>query len=87
MNDDGFHDSCQSYVNDLADGRHDTAWLASAWEANERRRAGDFDEYLSKKFETDWDTTLPVTKASPIIPKLDNNTDSIPALTDNPVET
>lgn len=62
MNDDGFHASCQSYVNDLADGRHDISWLASAWEANERRRAGDFDDHSIKKVESDWDIVLPTLK-------------------------
>lgn len=54
MNDDSFHNSCMLYTEDIAQGRHEPDWLASAWAASERRKRGDFDAYLEKKFEADW---------------------------------
>jgi len=38
----------------LAQGRHDPQWLRDAWRAHERRKAGDFDDFLISKFEEDW---------------------------------
>ncbi|EGX89569.1 hypothetical protein CCM_07821 [Cordyceps militaris CM01] len=58
-NDDSFRYDCAAYTESLAQGRHDPDWLAQAWAAHERRRAGDFDDFLRAKFESDWDVTLP----------------------------
>lgn len=58
-NDDGFRHACATYVEELAEGRHDPDWLASAFIASKRRRAGDFDEYLVRKFKDDWGLDVP----------------------------
>lgn len=58
-NDDSFRYACAAYTENVAQGRHDPAWLASAWAAHERRKAGDFDEFIVKKFEEDWGVELP----------------------------
>ncbi|KAK2608413.1 hypothetical protein QQS21_003099 [Conoideocrella luteorostrata] len=54
LNDDGFRADCAAYVENLARGKHDSEWLRDAWQAHRRRKAGDFDEFLVEKFETDW---------------------------------
>ncbi|KEZ39737.1 hypothetical protein SAPIO_CDS9695 [Scedosporium apiospermum] len=54
LNDDHFRYDCTRYIEDLSLGKHDEQWLAEAWEASERRKAGDYDEYLARKFEDDW---------------------------------
>lgn len=59
MNDDSFRYDCAAYTESLAQGRHDPDWLAQAWAAHERRKAGDFDEFLRSKFENDWDVKIP----------------------------
>ncbi|XWX00169.1 hypothetical protein V2A60_008189 [Cordyceps javanica] len=59
MNDDSFRYDCAAYTQNLAQGRHDPEWLAQAWAAHERRKAGDFKEFLRTKFETDWEVKLP----------------------------
>lgn len=59
MNDDSFRYDCAAYTENIAQGRHDQEWLATAWAAHERRKAGDFDEYLDNKFKNDWDVELP----------------------------
>ncbi|OAA72432.1 hypothetical protein ISF_01505 [Cordyceps fumosorosea ARSEF 2679] len=59
MNDDSFRYDCAAYTESLAQGRHDPDWLAQAWAAHERRRAGDFKDYLRAKFEKDWEVQLP----------------------------
>ncbi|KPM41257.1 hypothetical protein AK830_g5275 [Neonectria ditissima] len=58
MNDDSFRHDCAAYTENIAQGRHDPEWLASAWAAHERRRAGDFDEHLENKFREDWEAEL-----------------------------
>ncbi|KAK7421342.1 hypothetical protein QQX98_002236 [Neonectria punicea] len=58
MNDDSFRHDCAAYTENIAQGRHDPEWLASAWAAHERRRAGDFDEHLENKFKDDWEVEL-----------------------------
>lgn len=60
MNDDSFRYDCAAYTENLVLGRHDPDWLAQAWAAHERRKAGDFDEFLRHKFERDWEVQLPV---------------------------
>ncbi|KAH6611357.1 hypothetical protein Trco_001377 [Trichoderma cornu-damae] len=59
MNDDSFRYDCAAYTENIAQGRHDPEWLASAWSAHERRKAGDFDEYLIDKLEEDWGVEVP----------------------------
>ncbi|KAM0561921.1 hypothetical protein ACHAPJ_003092 [Fusarium lateritium] len=59
MNDDSFRYDCAAYTENIAQGRHDPEWLAQAWAAHERRRIGDFDEYLNNKFKDEWDVELP----------------------------
>ncbi|RBR13164.1 uncharacterized protein FIESC28_08350 [Fusarium coffeatum] len=59
MNDDSFRRDCAAYTENIAQGRHDPEWLAEAWSAHERRKMGDFDEYLDNKFKDDWDVELP----------------------------
>jgi hypothetical protein len=59
MNDDSFRYDCAAYTDNIAQGRHDPEWLASAWSAHERRKAGDFDKYLIDKLEEDWGVEIP----------------------------
>ncbi|KAJ3499722.1 hypothetical protein NLG97_g92 [Lecanicillium saksenae] len=59
MNDDSFRYDCAAYTENLLQGRHDPEWLAQAWAAHERRKAGDFKEFLRAKFERDWEVKLP----------------------------
>ncbi|KAL6875459.1 Asx homology domain-containing protein [Trichoderma longibrachiatum] len=59
MNDDSFRYDCAAYTENIAQGRHDPEWLASAWSAHERRKAGDFDEFLVEKLEEDWGVEIP----------------------------
>ncbi|QLI63699.1 uncharacterized protein G6M90_00g020790 [Metarhizium brunneum] len=54
MNDDSFRYDCAAYVDNLAMGRHDAVWLEDAWSAHDRRKAGEFDEWLRDKFVEDW---------------------------------
>ncbi|KAI5461517.1 ASX homology domain-containing protein, partial [Mariannaea sp. PMI_226] len=58
-NDDGFRYDCAAYTEGLAQGKHDPEWLASAWGAHERRKIGEFDEYLETKFKEEWDIDIP----------------------------
>lgn len=59
MNDDSFRHDCAAYVENIAQGRHDVEWLESAWSAHQRRKIGDFDEHLEKKFEEEWGVDVP----------------------------
>ncbi|KAM0246470.1 hypothetical protein ACHAQJ_010215 [Trichoderma viride] len=59
MNDDSFRYDCAAYTDNIAQGRHDPEWLASAWSAHERRKAGDFDKYLIDKLEEEWGVEIP----------------------------
>src|SRR6478609_890907 len=59
LNDDSFRHDCATYTENVAEGRHDPEWLAQAWAAHERRKTGEFDDYLAKKFEDDWEVKLP----------------------------
>ncbi|RDA88245.1 hypothetical protein CP532_0326 [Ophiocordyceps camponoti-leonardi (nom. inval.)] len=54
MSDDSFRYDCAAYTTNLGAGRHDEEWLADAWAAHERRKAGDFDTYLENKFADEW---------------------------------
>jgi hypothetical protein len=59
MNDNNFHYDCARYLEDIQNGRHDEGWLEDGWAAHESRCAGEYDEYLNRKFENDWDVELP----------------------------
>ncbi|QYS94758.1 ASXH domain-containing protein [Trichoderma simmonsii] len=59
MNDDSFRYDCAAYTENIAEGRHDPEWLAEAWSAHERRKAGDFDKYLMDKLEEEWGVEIP----------------------------
>ncbi|KAM5383539.1 hypothetical protein ACJZ2D_001988 [Fusarium nematophilum] len=77
MNDDSFRYDCAAYTENIAQGRHDPEWLASAWAAHERRKAGDFDEYLENKFREEWDVELPDefrTRRGPAVCRGDSDT-------------
>ncbi|KAH7224665.1 Asx homology domain-containing protein [Fusarium oxysporum] len=72
MNDDSFRYDCAAYTENIAQGRHDPEWLAHAWTAHERRKMGDFDEFLDNKFKDEWDVELPPefkTKRGPAVSK------------------
>lgn len=60
--DDSFRFDCARYSENVGDGRHDEGWLAESWVAHERRKRGDFREYLAAKLERDWDVKLPQSK-------------------------
>ncbi|KAF7548732.1 hypothetical protein G7046_g8573 [Stylonectria norvegica] len=59
MNDDSFRHDCAAYTENIAQGRHDPDWLAEAWAAHERRKAGDFDDFLETRFKEEWGQELP----------------------------
>ncbi|KAF9781993.1 hypothetical protein IL306_011944 [Fusarium sp. DS 682] len=72
MNDDSFRYDCAAYTENIAQGRHDPQWLAHAWTAHERRKMGDFDEFLDNKFQDEWDVELTPelkTKRGPAVSK------------------
>ncbi|KAI1067327.1 hypothetical protein LB506_004343 [Fusarium annulatum] len=72
MNDDSFRHDCAAYTENIAQGRHDPEWLAHAWAAHERRKMGDFDEFLDNRFRDEWDVELPPelkTKRGPAVSK------------------
>ncbi|KAJ3527360.1 hypothetical protein NM208_g10741 [Fusarium decemcellulare] len=76
MNDDSFRYDCAAYTDNIAQGRHDPDWLASAWAAHERRKAGDFDEYLDNKFRDEWEVELPPelqTRREPAVSRSDSD--------------
>lgn len=58
-NDDNFRHDCDQYVTNLSNGMHDPTWLKDAWNAHERRNAGQFDEFHIRKLELDWGATIP----------------------------
>lgn len=58
-NDDSFRYDCANYTENIKQGRHDPEWLASAWSAHERRKMGDFDDFLEKKFNDQWEVEIP----------------------------
>jgi hypothetical protein len=57
--DDSFRFDCARYAENIEAGCHDPDWLAESWTAHERRKRGDFKEYLASKLERDWDVELP----------------------------
>jgi hypothetical protein len=62
--DDSFRFDCARYTENIEAGCHDEAWLVEAWTAHERRKRGDFKQYLARKLERDWDVVLPVADES-----------------------
>ncbi|PHH78133.1 hypothetical protein CDD82_3185 [Ophiocordyceps australis] len=58
QSDDSFRDDCAAYVENLAAGRHDEGWLADAWTAHQRRKAGLFEAHLHERFLRDWAVEL-----------------------------
>lgn len=58
-NDDSFRYDCASYVENIRLGRFEEEWLECAWAAHQRRKMGDYDEFLEKRFEEQWETELP----------------------------
>ncbi|KAB5575611.1 Asx homology domain-containing protein [Coniochaeta sp. 2T2.1] len=58
--DDSFRSDCARYTENIQEGRHDPDWLAESWVAHERRKRGDFREYLRQKVERDWEVKVPV---------------------------
>ncbi|KAL0779661.1 hypothetical protein CaCOL14_004145 [Colletotrichum acutatum] len=58
-NNNNFRHDCATYADNISQGRHDPEWLEQAWGARERRRAGDFDDYVTQKFEDEWSCKLP----------------------------
>lgn len=59
LSSDGFRHDAARYVERLAEGRHDRQWLVEAMCAHGRRAAGEFDEFIRRRVEEDWDVTLP----------------------------
>ncbi|KAF4334497.1 hypothetical protein FBEOM_11676 [Fusarium beomiforme] len=77
MNDDSFRYDCAAYTENIAQGRHDPEWLVHAWAAHERRKMGDFDEFLDNRFKDEWGVELPLelkTKRGPAISKAASDT-------------
>ncbi|OIW29582.1 hypothetical protein CONLIGDRAFT_575341 [Coniochaeta ligniaria NRRL 30616] len=62
--DDSFRFDCARYGENIEEGRHDPEWLADSWVAHERRRRGDFREFLAGKLERDWDVEVPESEGS-----------------------
>jgi hypothetical protein len=59
MNDDTFRGDCASYTENIKQGRHEHDWLVSAYNAHQKRKLGDYDEFLLQKFYEDWEVDLP----------------------------
>ena len=59
-NDDAFRNDCVRYADGLADGLHDPEWLLQAFAAHELRAAGEFDDFLRRRFEDNWELPLPL---------------------------
>ncbi|KAM0343679.1 hypothetical protein ACHAPU_008270 [Fusarium lateritium] len=93
MNDDTFRHDCAAYTENISQGRHDPEWLEQAWAAHERRKMGDFDEYLDNRFKDEWDVELPSelrTNRKPVMTKEESDvkmegTDPVPNENDNNV--
>lgn len=64
-NDDTFRYDCARYCENIQLGRHDEEWLRQAWEAHEKQKRGDYDEFLREKFEEQWGIKLPEPEAEP----------------------
>lgn len=64
-NDDNFRHDCATYCGNIKLGRHDEEWLHQAWTAHEKRKRGDYDEFLRIKLEEDWGVELSVESGHP----------------------
>lgn len=62
--DDSFRFDCARYTENIEQGCHDPGWLAESWTAHERRKRGDFREYLAQKLVRDWDVEVPAKEES-----------------------
>ncbi|KAM7204176.1 Asx homology domain containing protein [Rhypophila sp. PSN 637] len=58
-NDDDFRVDCARYTENIKDGKHDEEWLRQAWEAHEKHKSGQFDEYLRNEFEKKYGEKIP----------------------------
>ena len=58
LNDNNFRHDCARYAEGISNGWHDEQWLWEAWEAHEKRAAGEFDGVLERAFEEDWGVKL-----------------------------
>lgn len=58
-NDDNFRHDVARFRDAISNGQLDPQWLQEAWVARERRETGEFDEYMIKRFESDWGVELP----------------------------
>lgn len=72
-NDDNFRHDCARYCENLELGRHDEEWLAQAWIAHEKHKRGDFDEFLRRQFEEEWEIALPDDCRPPKAPETANS--------------
>lgn len=62
--DDSFRFDCSRYTENIEQGCHDPEWLAESWTAHERRKRGDFKEYLAQKLERDWEVEVSIEEES-----------------------
>ena len=58
-NDDDFRHDCARYTENIELGRHDEDWLYQAWTAHEKHKRGDFDGFVRKQVEEEWDVKIP----------------------------
>lgn len=59
LNRDEFRTDCRRYQEAIEAEQFDEEWLKEAWIAHERRRRGDFREFLDGKLERDWGVRVP----------------------------
>lgn len=57
--DDSFRHDCARYTESVENEQFDVDWLREAWIAHEKRKRGDFREYLVEKMERDWEVRIP----------------------------
>lgn len=57
--DDSFRSDCERYKEGIENEQFHEGWLRDAWTAHERRRRGDFKEFLAGKLERDWGASVP----------------------------
>lgn len=60
--DDSFRYDCARYTEAIENEQFSDEWLTEAWMAHERRKRGEFDEFLRGKLERDWGAVVPPTK-------------------------
>ncbi|KAI6377566.1 hypothetical protein MCOR25_002548 [Pyricularia grisea] len=59
LNSDDFRHDCAQYLTNIRLGRHEPEWILQAQEAHLKRKNGDFDDFLRKKFRDDWGAEPP----------------------------